>query len=99
VVSIDRPLIPLHFRRLKKIALYKAKHVFERLNNYLCKLIEKSAQRCKNMIECGSLSGFFSIAVVTFFQSGKKISANDFLSKISAKHCTVYILHFADFFT
>jgi hypothetical protein len=95
VVSIDRPLLPLHFRRFKKIALYKAKHVFERLNNSLCKLIESSAQRCKK-----HNSGWFFVWI--FLDSGsnlfpienKKNQPTTFIKQICK---TLYTLHFADF--
>jgi hypothetical protein len=48
----------------------------------------------KNLIAGGSLSGFFFIAVETFFQSRIKKSANDFYQKNQQNtvQCTFFIM-------
>jgi hypothetical protein len=66
VVSVDRPVNPLHFRRFQKIlqrtqALLTAKNVFERLNNFSCVLTRSCGHRRRKVCTVVYFSAIDSI--------------------------------------
>ncbi len=67
MVSIDRPVNPLHFRRFwnffyRTPALSTAKNVFERLNNFSCVLTGSCGYRHKKFDTVVYFSAIDSIA-------------------------------------
>jgi hypothetical protein len=96
VVSVDMPILPLQFRRLKKFFLKDPCLLKSKKRFWAAKQLSmwpdwiNCPTLAKNMIAGGSLSGFFLIPVVTFPMKHKKIR-QQLLSKKSAILCTIIV--------